>query len=178
MSVAVTGDDLLATHLVQVAALAGGEVVIHAGADAARDHAFDLGAEHALDPAAGPLAPQVRAELGDGVDRVLLAGDEVDLATAVAALRPGGRVVVVDGPDLGTGMVPLAALVDDELDVVGATGSTAQDVAELFDLAAEGRLVTATSIGATLPVDDLGAIVTALGQPGAAATRVAVTLPR
>lgn len=175
VAVAVVGDDVLAAHLVQVAALAGGAVAAYADDAGARERALDLGAELALDPSQGPLADQLRRTTGDVADRVLLTGGDVDLAAAVAALRPGGRVVAVERPTTGARAVPLDRLVDDELDVVGATGSEAQDVIELFDLAAEGRLVTATTTGVTVDGPDVAAIVAAADD--AVGRRIVVAFP-
>ena len=75
-------------------------------------------------------------------------------ADAVALLRPGGRLVVVRPPGslatVGSDVVPVDALVAGDLDVVGTRVATPGDVRELFDLADDGRLVLATSLGATV----------------------------
>lgn len=155
LRVGVVGLGALGLHLVQLAALAGAEVVALDDRDEARERAEDLGADEALPLGAG----SVPDALDGPVDRLLITAEvPVPLADAVAALHAGGRLVLVDLPAPDHGQLPVAALVRRELDVVGATGSTLPDVVELFDLAAEGRLVLTTALGGQGTVDDLPAL--------------------
>ncbi|MEX1165173.1 MAG: alcohol dehydrogenase catalytic domain-containing protein [Nitriliruptor sp.] len=157
VSVAVVGADALGLHLTQLAALAGGEVTTLDDRHEARERAADLGADRTL-PLDGRSLPEV---LDEPVDRLLVRGEVP--ASALEALAPGGRLVIVAvGDQRGEVSLPTDLLVRHELDVVGADGATPQDVVELFDLAAEGRLVLHTAVGSTYPVADLVAAETAL----------------
>lgn len=152
VSVAVVGADALGLHLTQLAALAGGAVTVLDDRDATRTRAEDLGADAALPTNGAPPA----AVLPEPVDRVLVTpGHSTSAAEAVAALNPGGRVVLVDLRDDVAGALPTSQLIRDELDVVGASGATHAEAMELFDLAAEGRLVLHTAVTATSPIDEL-----------------------
>jgi D-arabinose 1-dehydrogenase-like Zn-dependent alcohol dehydrogenase len=159
LRVGVVGAGGLGSHLVQLAALAGGEVVALDEREDARERAQDLGADEALPRDGRPLLEA----FGDPVDRLLVSAEvAVDLDDAVASLHPGGRLTLVDLPGLGEAELPVADLVARELDVVGATGVTLHDVVELFDLAAEGRLILAAALGGQHTVDDLRAAEAAL----------------
>jgi D-arabinose 1-dehydrogenase-like Zn-dependent alcohol dehydrogenase len=167
LRVGVVGLGALGLHLVQLAALAGAEVVALDDRADARDRAEDLGADQAFPPGAESVA-----EALDGpVDRLLLTPEvPVPMTDAVAALHAGGRLVLIDLPEPDGAQLPVAELVRRELDVVGATASTLPDVVELFDLAAEGRLILTTALGGQGTVDDLvaagtGSVPTADGRP-------------
>lgn len=152
VTVAVVGADALGLHLTQLAALAGSEVTTLDDRPAARERAEDLGAD-----VAEPIGDRPIAEVLAGpVDRLVARGPHPRATgTAIlAALAPGGRLVVLDDDPAGE-PVPTDLLVRSELDVVGSTGATPQDVVELLDLAAEGRLVLATAIGGRFGVDEL-----------------------
>jgi D-arabinose 1-dehydrogenase-like Zn-dependent alcohol dehydrogenase len=162
ISVAVIGADALGLHLTQLAALAGSEVTTLDDRAAARERAADLGADEvaALDGRA------VHEVLDAPVDRLLWGGTRPP-PEVFEALAPGGRLVVLDTDDAADGgpgdtLVPTALLVQHELDVVGSSGATPQDVLELLDLAAEGRLVLHTAVGARFEVADLASAEAAL----------------
>jgi D-arabinose 1-dehydrogenase-like Zn-dependent alcohol dehydrogenase len=148
--VAVLGADALGLHLTQLAALAGGEVTTLDDRPAARERAADLGADDTRALEGQPLA----AVLEEPVDRLLVGGTVPP--AALEALAPGGRLVVVATGGLAEHLpVPTELLLERELDVVGSRGSTPQDVVELFDLAAEGRLVLRAALGGSYAVADL-----------------------
>lgn len=153
VSVAVVGADALGLHVTQLAALAGGAVTTLDDRPAARERAADLGADEALAIDERPLTEV----LTEPVDRLFIRGPQpLTAAAAARALAPGGRLVVLDSDDVaGDVPMPTDLLVRRELDVVGATGSTPEDVVELLDLAAEGRLVLHTAIGARFGVAEL-----------------------
>jgi alcohol dehydrogenase len=150
VTVGVVGADAVGLHLTQLAALAGGDVTTFDDRVEARERALDLGADDARALDGQPLA----GVLDEPVDRLLVQG-EVPPA-ALEALAPGGRLVIVGtGAVTDEASVPLPLLVDRELDVVGSHGATPQDVIELFDLAADGRLVLGAAVGPTIAVADL-----------------------
>lgn len=179
VTVAVLGEDAVAALAVQLVALAGGTAVAIDPRAAGRELALDLGAEEALDPTAHEdLGVALAEAVGGRIDRVILtptAGRAAD--EAVRLLSPGGRLVVVDthGDPSATadGCVPVALLVAGDLDVVGTRGGTPQDVRELFDLAADGRLALRATVSAVHEVDDLDGALAALDDPST--LRVALT---
>lgn len=153
LTVAVVGADALGLHLTQLAALAGADVTTLDDRPDARERAEDLGADAAL-----PLDGRSLIDVLDGpVDRLISRGQHPRAPTAaVAALAPGGRLVVLDGDDVtGEAPIPTELLARHELDVVGSSGATPQDVVELLDLAAEGRLVLQTAIGGRFGIEQL-----------------------
>lgn len=163
VTVAVVGADALGLHLTQLAALAGSEVTTLDDRPDARERAEDLGADVTSPIGERPLA----RTLEEPVDRLVARGPHprAPATAAVAALAPGGRLVVLDGDDLsGEAPVPTELLVRSELDIVGSTGATPQEVLELLDLAVEGRLVLATAIGGRFGVDELALAEAALDR--------------
>jgi D-arabinose 1-dehydrogenase-like Zn-dependent alcohol dehydrogenase len=160
VTVAVLGADAVGLHLAQLAALAGGEVTVLDDRPAARERAADLGADETSPIDGAPLADLLDAP----ADRVLVHGTPP--SAALDALAPGGRLVLLGGGATGDVVaVPAELLVDGELDVVGSRGCTPQDVAELVDLAAEGRLVLNTAVGRSYAVADLADAEGAIGEP-------------
>jgi D-arabinose 1-dehydrogenase-like Zn-dependent alcohol dehydrogenase len=153
LTVAVVGADALGLHLTQLAALAGADVTTLDDRPDARERAEDLGADAAL-PLDGRSLVDV---LGAPVDRLIARGPHPQApTTAVAALAPGGRLVVLDADDVaGEAPIPTQLLARHELDVVGSSGATPQDAVELLDLAAEGRLVLTTAIGGRFGIGEL-----------------------
>jgi D-arabinose 1-dehydrogenase-like Zn-dependent alcohol dehydrogenase len=161
VTVAVLGADALGLHLTQLAALAGGEVTTLDDRPAARERAADLGADDTRALEGQPLA----AVLEEPVDRLLVGGTVPP--AALEALAPGGRLVVVATGGLAEHLpVPTELLLERELDVVGSRGSTPQDVVELFDLAAEGRLVLRAALGGSYVVADLPEAEAAVRETG------------
>lgn len=152
LRVGVVGAGGVGLHLVQLAALAGGEVVALDDRPDARDRAEDVGADEVA-----TVGDESLADALDGpVDRLLVTAQHpVELADAIAVLVPGGRLVLVDLPAPDPAQLPVAEVVTRELDVVGANGLTLPDVVELFDLAAEGRLILTTALGGQHSADDL-----------------------
>lgn len=168
LEVAVLGEDATAAQAVQLAALAGARVVAVHPRASGREHALDLGADEAVDPAVEPTLEGVLAAADTaGVDRVLMTPTApCTAAEALDLLRPGGKLVLVDGTATGPGgQLPVDALVSQDLDVAGSSGATGQDVQELFDLAAEGRLVLATTLSEAVTADQPASVLRALADP-------------
>lgn len=176
VTVVVLGADPLGLQLTQLATLAGGTVVTVAPHSSARETALELGADAVLDPDEGDLGERLRERLGDGADRVFLTPTaHATVAEAVALLRAGGRAVVVAEAAEDHATVAVEPLVAGELDIVGARGATTQDVAELFDLAADDRLVLSATVGDEATIDDPERLARALVE-GSGDGRLAITL--
>jgi L-iditol 2-dehydrogenase len=162
LRVGVLGLDAVGLHLVQLAALAGAEVVAVDDREAARDRAEEVGADETATLGDGSLTDA----LGGPVDRLLVTDERRPHGDALGALQAGGRLVLVDLPAPATASLPVDELVRRELDVVGATGLTLPDVVELFDLAAEGRLILTTALAGQHTADEPVDAEAALGADG------------
>ncbi|MTV26969.1 alcohol dehydrogenase catalytic domain-containing protein [Nitriliruptoraceae bacterium ZYF776] len=156
VTVAVVGLGGLGMHAVQLAKLAGCDVV-GVDIDAVNlERALDWGADEVVDASDGQAARAVRRLTGGGVDRAFEfvgVADTVD--QAVKSCKPGGRAVVVGLSPQTLSTVPIARFVSQETELVGSFGATTQDVGELYDLLAEGRLDLSRSVTHRTDLDGL-----------------------
>lgn len=140
-TVAVYGLGGLGLMAVQVAALAGAEVVGIARTPERRELARDFGAGATIDPNDGDVADQLRQLTGGmGVDSFIdLVGIEGSVAQGVRSCRKGGKVVVVGYfvPDFVGSMI---RLVYNEVAVLGSRGSTRAELLQATSLVGRGRL--------------------------------------
>ncbi|MFD0311012.1 NAD(P)-dependent alcohol dehydrogenase [Streptomyces sp. NPDC127119] len=84
-----------------------------------RDLALSLGATHAVDPAVGPLAEQVRAILPDGVDHAIdTTGIVPVLEQAMLSLANRGRLGIIGVPADPSAALPLNLI---QAQVIGVT---------------------------------------------------------
>jgi putative PIG3 family NAD(P)H quinone oxidoreductase len=90
------GSGGIGTMAIQVGARAGARVLCTAGADHKRQRCLELGAEVAIDYRTEDFVARVRAETGGrGADLILDNMGASYLARNVAALAPGGRLMVI-----------------------------------------------------------------------------------
>ncbi len=151
--VGVVGCGGLGTHAIMLARLLGADRVVAVDPDpAARERAIERGADLALDPTDPETTRALRSD--GGLDLTLeFVGRASSAELAVKALSTGGRAVFVGvGPDRPT-LPPLAAFVGREQSVLGSFGMDQQDILDLLDLAATGRLDLTGSISARYPLD-------------------------
>jgi D-arabinose 1-dehydrogenase-like Zn-dependent alcohol dehydrogenase len=169
MALAVVGLGGLGLHTVQLARLAGATVVGVDPDPVARERALDWGAEEVVDPSHGDAARAVKLLTDGGVDRAIeVAGEPAAAEQAVRCLAPGGRAVLVGRSGGPPPALALDRLVDEELEVVGSSGATAQDLGELLDLLDDGRLDLGRSVTDRVSLDDA---VAALTEPAPAEGR-------
>lgn len=160
-SVAAVGLGGVGISAVMAAALAGAHPVIAVDAVPAKlDSALAVGATHGV--LAGDRAvEEIRDLTGGGVDvAVEAAGHPGALATAYAAARTGGRVVVAGLPHPRHEIeVSIASLVAEEKSILGSyMGSSVprRDLPRLFDLYAAGLLpADALVTSSRVPLDDV-----------------------
>lgn len=140
-TVAVYGLGGLGLSAVQVAGLAGASVIAIARTPKRRDLAEELGATASIDPRDAPVSEQIRELTGGlGVHAFIdLVGIEGSTEQALLSCRKGGTVVVV-GYAVPRLDAPMMRLVYDEVVIRGSRGSTRQDLLEVIDLVADGRL--------------------------------------
>jgi len=154
--VAVFGAGGVGVHAVMLAKSLGAAWVVAVDADeVARERALGLGADEAVDPSDGKPGRAVRELSGGGVDAALeLIGDVETMSQAAKSLRRGGRAVIVGLTSAELRLLPAAALVASELDVVGSFGATRSELEELLGMLADGRLDLSRSITHRLPLED------------------------
>jgi alcohol dehydrogenase, propanol-preferring len=155
VTVAVVGVGGHGSHAVQLAKLAGADVVALDLDAAALDRALALGADLALDAGRDDVVARLRdATGGAGVDRVLeAAGTGPAAALALRCLAPGGRAILLSRDRAALSGPALEVFVTEELEVAGSFGATPQDVGEVLDLVEAGRLHLSTAVGASVGFD-------------------------
>ncbi len=169
--VLILGAGGLGVHGVQIARLAGAEVIATSRREHRRREAARFGAV-AVDPEAEDLAGAVR-ELtgGEGVDLVAdCVGTRASVAQGLELLRPGGRLLVVAYQDREFS-IPSLPLFAAEKQVIGCRGCNRRELTEVVGLVGRGRLTSV--IGATWPLPEFQQAVTALEQ-GAVAGRIVI----
>ncbi len=181
--VAVHGCGGVGLSAVMVAAAAGARVVAVDVSPAALDMARSMGAEitvHAGGDGHQDVVAVVREVSGGGAHVSLDAlGSHATCAASIRCLRPRGRHVQVGllPPDLGHPAVPMARVIALELEIVGSHGMAAHDYGGLLSLVAAGRLRPELLVTRQLGLDEAGAALAAMGDPGYPAG-VTVVLPQ
>lgn len=157
VTVAVFGLGGLGMHAVQLARLAGAELVIGVDLDEVNlERALEWGADAVVDAADGKPARRVRELSEGGVDRAFeFVGANATVDQALKSVRPGGRAVIVGLTPEPMQLMPEALFVAGELELVGSFGSTPADLGELVDLVEAGRLDLTRSITHRLTLDEV-----------------------
>jgi NADPH2:quinone reductase len=142
---------------VQIAKALGARVIATVGNQSAATAVHDLGADEVIDRKTQDVAAEVKQLTdGKGVDLVLELVVSENLATDIALVRKGGRIVCTgQGPRPDVGLPIGAALAVDatllfmSVNNAGRAG-VAQMMREIAKLSAEGRVKAV--VGATLPL--------------------------
>ncbi len=170
--VLILGVGGLGIHGVQIARLAGAEVI----ATSRQPQRLEMAARYGaipLNPATESLRDGVE-ELtrGEGVDLVVdNVGTRASVREGLNLLRPGGKLLVVAYLD-ETFEVPSLPLFKKEQEIIGCRGSSRQDLEEVVRLAGSGRLKPV--IGAHYPLQQIGAAIERL-QKGDLVGRIVLT---
>ncbi len=176
-TVAVYGLGGLGLMAVQVAALAGAEVIAIARTPERLELAREFGAAATVDPNEGDISNQLRDLTGGmGVHSFVdLVGIEGSVAQGVNSCRKGGRVVVVGYfvPDFTGSMIQL---VYNEVAVMGSRGSTRAELRQAADLVGNGRLRPV--IGKTISLEDIESEGMASLRDGSVIGRIVVAFER
>ncbi len=178
--VAVHGCGGVGLSAVMVAVAAGASVVAVDVSPRALGRARALGADVVDASGLGPdeVAQAVRDASGGGTHVGLDAlGAQAACHASIAGLLPRGRHVQVGLLPSATGLpaVPMHLVVAGELAVLGSHGMAAHAYPGMLDLVASGRLRPGDLVGATIGLDEAGAVLHAMGA--AAADGVTVALP-
>ena len=171
--VAVHGCGGVGLSAVMVAVAAGARVV---GVDvnpAALERAAALGCETTVDATATvDVAAAVREATGGGAHVSLDALGSAQTCTAsIHSLRKRGRHVQVGllPPTLAQPVVPMAAVIGRELEIVGSHGLAAHAYGELLAQVRSGRLRPDLLVAGRISLDEAGGALAAMGEPRAPA---------
>lgn len=154
-TIAVVGAGGLGLHAVGLARLFGaGRIVAVDPSAGARDLALVAGADDVFDPADHDDPGRALRKLTGGVDAAFeFVGRADTVEIGLAALRPGGRLVVVGVGHDRPRLPPVVRFVGSELQVRGSFGSTFAELGAVVDLVASGRLDTSHSVTRRVGLD-------------------------
>ncbi len=161
-TVVVVGAGGLGLHAVQLARLCGAARVVAVDPSVeARDTALAAGSDAVLDPSAEDEPDRALRRMARGATLVLeCVGRSETVELGLAALAPGGRLVIV-----GVGMArptlpPLAMFIGSELSVLGSFGSTPAEIETVLTLISSGRLDVSRSVQREVALSDASPIFT------------------
>ncbi len=149
--VLVYGVGTVGFGLVQLARLAGAEVIAVSRTPAKLDKARALGAAHLVHAREEPVVERVRAlTRGRGVDVIFeLVATRETMAAATAVLGKRGRLVFIGYSEDAFTVHPIQLVVN-EARVMGSVGNTLAELVRAVDLVARGQV--ATVVDRTLPL--------------------------
>lgn len=161
--VLVYGVGAVAYGLIQLARLAGAEVIAVSRTPAKLEKAKALGAAHVLDAKEGRVAERVREIThGHGADVIFeLVATKETMAACTQAVAKRGRLVFI-GYSEDTYAVHPIQLVVTEASVTGSVGNTLGELVRAVDLVASGKVRTV--VDRVLPLADFQQGVDALAR--------------
>jgi L-iditol 2-dehydrogenase len=157
-SVAVVGTGLIGLLLLQVLRGAtAGRIVAFDTDPSRREAALRLGADAALDPAAGGAMEELRRLTGGrGADRSFEAvGAAAPIRTAIDATRKGGSVTLIGNASPSV-EIPLQSVVTRQLSLLGSC-AIAGEYPLALDLMARGKVEVLSLVSAIAPLSEGGA---------------------
>lgn len=140
-TVLVVGVGGVGSFVVQFAKMAGVDVIAVDRSAQKLDWARSLGADHVLNSHEQDVAGEVRRLTGGiGVDCALdIVGAAASLTAGIAALKPGGRLVLVGyTPDEYT--LSAKQFAQNEFELIGSRGGSFRDLQAVVDCVASGRI--------------------------------------
>lgn len=166
-TVVVIGAGGLGLHAVQLARLAGAACVVAVDpSEPARKAALEAGADAALDPDSTDDPVDALRRRARGATLALeCVGRSETVELGLAALSPGGRLVVVGVGNARPSLPPLARFIAAELTVSGSFGSTFGEIETVLDLIERGRLDVSRSVRREVPLADAASIFSEPGGP-------------
>ncbi len=169
--VVVIGAGGLGLHAIQLARLAGAACVVAVDPhESARREALAAGADAVLDPEAEADPARALRRLAPGSTLALeCVGRERTVELGLAALAPGGRLVVVGVGAGRPSLPPLARFVGGELGVMGSFGCTPAEIETVLELIERGRLDTSRSVRREVGLEEAAAI---FSEPSGAARTI------
>src|SRR5690349_9483226 len=157
-TVLILGCGPIGLQLLMVSNLEGAKLYTSDPISQRREKSLSLGALESFDPTSGKLVEEVRARTeGRGADAVLVAVAHPSVVTdALAAARPGGRILLFAANDPVTKIeFPAAAVGIDEKEILGSY-SAAVDIQEsAADLVLEKQLPVTDIVTHRFPLDKI-----------------------
>lgn len=130
----------VASASLAIAKAFGARVLATSSSDAKLEQARELGADALVNHASGDVAGAVKeATGGDGVDVVVEHVGAATWKTSLAAVRPGGRIVVCGATSGANPLAQLHRIWWKQLTIYGSTMGTREDFAGAFELVKSGR---------------------------------------
>jgi propanol-preferring alcohol dehydrogenase len=153
-TVVVIGAGGLGVHAVQLARLCGAAKVVAVDpSQAARDAALAAGADEVFDPGTEDEPARALRRLARGATLALeCVGRSETVELGLAALSPGGRLVVVGVGSTQPNLPPLGMFIGAELSVHGSFGSTPAEIQTVLGLISAGRLDVSRSVQREVPL--------------------------
>ena len=171
----VVGAGGVGSFVVQLVGRAGARAIVAELGEAKQSWAREMGAVAVLDGAAPSWSADLQAVgAGDGVDCVLdIVGTRTTMRAGLAALRPGGRMVLVGytPDDLQAAGKNLAQR---ELQILGTRAGTRRDLEAAASLLADGSLHSIVT--RTFPMENVNSAL-ALLRSGQANGRIVLLAP-
>jgi 2-desacetyl-2-hydroxyethyl bacteriochlorophyllide A dehydrogenase len=174
-TVAIFGIGGLGQHAVQLARIFGaGRLIAVDSRPEQLDHALALGADHGFladDPELGDKMREVNG--GGGVDLAgVFVGSSAAIATAFRAVAKGGRLVVVGLTEDSVVLPPSSSFARREISLIGSGGFRMDELQDLVNLVALGRLDLSGSISHRIPLAEAERAMDLLRNKSDAARRV------
>jgi L-iditol 2-dehydrogenase len=177
-TVLVTGCGPIGLQLLMVAKLEGARLYTSDPILERRAKSLSLGAIESFDPSSGKLVTEVKARTeGRGADAVLVAvAHPAVVAEALAAARPGGRVLLFAANDPVTKIeFPAAAVGIDEKEIVGSY-SAAVDIQETAaGLVLNKKLPVMDIVTHRFPLDKIQEGLELAARPTAESLKILIT---
>ncbi len=143
-----------------------------------RAKSLELGASEAFDPGSGKLVEEIRARTeGRGADAVLVAVPHPAVVVeALAAARPGGRVLLFAANDPVTRIeFPAAAVGIDEKEILGSYSAAADIQQPAADLVLSRKLPVMELVTHRFPLDRIQEALELAAQPTAESLKILIT---
>ena len=177
-TVLVIGCGPIGLQLLMVANLQGAQLYTSDPMAVRRAKSLTLGAIESFDPSDGKLVEQMRARTdGRGADAVLVAvAHPAVVVEALAAARPGGRVLLFAANDPVTKIeFPAAAVGIDEKEILGSY-SAAVDIQEAAaDLVLQKKLPVMDIVTHRFPLDRIQEALDLAARPTAESLKILIT---
>ena len=141
-TVLIVGIGGLGIHAVQIAKLAGAEVIAADVRDEKLNLATELGADHVINPrTTDALAAVMEWTEGVGVDAVIeCVGSSESIAWTLPATKNGGKLVIVGYSPGKPFPCDSMGMHYHEWEIIGSRLSTKQDLADVVDLVNRGQI--------------------------------------
>ncbi len=130
----------VATFAVQIARLAGASVIATSSSDAKLERARALGADVTINYRTTAWDQVVREATGGGADVVIDSVGKETWGKALAALRPGGRLVTFGATTGRTAEVDIRSVFWNQISILGTTMGSPRDFAAMLGAYETGRL--------------------------------------